>query len=96
MIKKSFLILLLLLLGTVFIQGMPTSMGRGRCLCRGNRIMSSVNPRRISGVEYHRPSSNCDQEELVVTFKGSGQKGCLNISSDQGRRIKAAIMKKKK
>ncbi|XP_066488299.1 C-X-C motif chemokine 11 [Tiliqua scincoides] len=93
MLRKSFLVILLLVLCTV-IQGMPTFNSRGRCLCRGTGYMAIVNPRRIAGVEYHRPSSSCDQEELVVTFKRNGQKRCLNLSLNQGKKIKEAIMKK--
>ncbi|CAI5784820.1 C-X-C motif chemokine 11 [Podarcis lilfordi] len=96
MIQKSCLVILILVLCTALIQGMPTT-SRGRCLCRTKGMMlSSVPIQRVAEVEFHRPSSSCDQEELVVTFKRNERKRCLNINLEQGRRIKEAIMKKRK
>nr|XP_056711758.1 C-X-C motif chemokine 11-like [Euleptes europaea] len=94
MIKKVFLATLLLLLCAATIQGMPTSR-KGYCLCRGKDI-ASVQIHRILQVEYHRPSASCDREELIVTFKDNRTKRCLNVNLEQGRRIKEAVMKKKK
>ncbi|XP_060103162.1 C-X-C motif chemokine 11-like [Heteronotia binoei] len=94
MIRWSFLLTLLLLLGAVPVPGMPTSR-RGHCLCR-RRNLVSIQFHLIAEVEYHRPSASCDQEELIVTFKSDGRKRCLNVNLGQGRKIKEAIMKKKK
>ncbi|XP_042323239.1 C-X-C motif chemokine 11-like [Sceloporus undulatus] len=91
---KSALTILLLILCAALLQGMPTSR-RGRCLCRGKR-MPGVDIRNIAEVEYHLPSSSCEHEELVVVFKTDGRRGCLDTNRVQGRRIKEAIMKKKK
>ncbi|XP_034958993.1 C-X-C motif chemokine 11 [Zootoca vivipara] len=96
MTQKSSLVILMLVLCTALIQGMPTT-SRGRCLCRTKGMMlNSVPIHRVAGVEFHRPSSSCDHEELVVTFKRNERKRCLDINMEQGRRIKEAIMKKRK
>ncbi|XP_061440813.1 C-X-C motif chemokine 11 [Rhineura floridana] len=96
MIKKSFLVILLFVLATALVQGMPT-FSRGRCLCEGKgAMMSSVPIRRIAEVKFHRRSSSCDQEELVVIFQGNGRSRCLDIKMEQGQRIKQAILKKRK
>ncbi|XP_077157257.1 C-X-C motif chemokine 11-like [Paroedura picta] len=83
-----------LLLGAVTVQGLPTSR-RGRCLCRETAI-PSIHISRVAEVQYHRPSASCDREELIVTLKANGKKKCLSVIFEQGRRIKEAIMKKKK
>nr|XP_034959015.1 C-X-C motif chemokine 11-like [Zootoca vivipara] len=100
MTQKSSLVILMLVLCTALIQGMPTT-SRGRCLCRTKGMMlNSVPIHRVAGVEFHRPSSSCDHEELVYVVVESLQekerKRCLDINMEQGRRIKEAIMKKRK
>ncbi|XP_026573006.1 growth-regulated alpha protein-like [Pseudonaja textilis] len=90
MIKPTFCVFFVLLACcVVLMQGLPTT---NKCLCREG--MLSVNMGRVAKIEYYRPTSSCDQEELLVTFK-NGQKLCLNVKGDQGRRIKEAIMKKR-
>ncbi|XP_044285625.1 C-X-C motif chemokine 11 [Varanus komodoensis] len=94
MIKKSILAILIFLLCTALIQGMPTS-GRGRCLCHG-RSVTLVRMSNVAKVEFHPPSSSCDQEELIVYFKRNGKRRCLDVNMDQGRRIREEIMRKRK
>uniref|UniRef100_A0A8D2LYA5 Chemokine interleukin-8-like domain-containing protein n=1 Tax=Varanus komodoensis TaxID=61221 RepID=A0A8D2LYA5_VARKO len=68
------------------LAGMPTS-GRGRCLCHG-RSVTLVRMSNVAKVEFHPPSSSCDQEELIVYFKRNGKRRCLDVNMDQGRRIR--------
>ncbi|XP_060632214.2 C-X-C motif chemokine 11 [Anolis sagrei] len=91
---KSALAVLLLILSAALLQGMPTS-SRGRCLCQGRR-MARVNILDVAEVEYHRSSPSCAQDELVVVFKTNGRTGCLDMTRQQAKIIKEAILKKRK
>ncbi|XP_062991625.1 C-X-C motif chemokine 11 [Elgaria multicarinata webbii] len=91
---KPVLATLMVVLCAVLIQGMPT-YNRGRCLCQG-RIARRMNMDNVAEVKFHRPSSSCAKEELVVVFKSNGDMRCLDVNFRQGRRIKQAIMQKRK
>ncbi|ETE59262.1 C-X-C motif chemokine 11, partial [Ophiophagus hannah] len=59
---------------------------RERCLCKRSGMLS-VNMERVTKVEYHRSTSSCGQEELLVMFRNR-RKRCLNLNGDQGKIIK--------
>uniref|UniRef100_A0A8C3TBG6 C-X-C motif chemokine n=1 Tax=Chelydra serpentina TaxID=8475 RepID=A0A8C3TBG6_CHESE len=67
------------------IIGMPTS-SRGRCLCVAAGA-PAIHPKRIAKVEIYGQSGSCQQIEVIVTLKGSGQRKCLNSTSKQASRL---------
>ncbi|XP_032080535.1 C-X-C motif chemokine 11 isoform X2 [Thamnophis elegans] len=89
MSKQVFFTVLVLACCVALIQGLPTSP-RERCFCKRSG-MQFVNMDRVAKVEYHRSSSSCGQEELLV-FLRNNRRRCLNLNGDQGRRIKLAII----
>ncbi|XP_026532259.1 C-X-C motif chemokine 11 [Notechis scutatus] len=90
MTKQAFFtVLVFLACCAALIQGLPTSH-RERCLCRRSGMLF-VNMDRVTKVEYHKSTSSCGQEELLVILRNS-RKRCVNLNGDQGRRIKQAIM----
>ncbi|XP_067413478.1 C-X-C motif chemokine 11-like [Emydura macquarii macquarii] len=91
---KSLILSLLLLLSAVLVQGMPTS-SKGRCLCTGPGVLA-VHPKHITKVEIFEQSSSCEQVEVIVTLKRSGQRKCLNSTSKQALRIIQKFLKRNK
>ncbi|KAF7252581.1 C-X-C motif chemokine 11 [Varanus komodoensis] len=89
MIKKSILAILIFLLCTALIQGMPTS-GRGRCLCHG-RSVTLVRMSNVAKVEFHPPSSSCDQEELIYKRKGNYEEKEMKIAREKTVKVPAGI-----
>ncbi|KAM7167298.1 C-X-C motif chemokine 11-like [Macrochelys suwanniensis] len=85
---------LLLLLAAVLVQGMPTS-SRGRCLCVAAGA-PAIHPKRIAKVEIYGQSGGCQQIEVIVTLKGSGQRKCLNSTSKQASRLIQKLLKRNK
>ncbi|XP_038253996.1 C-X-C motif chemokine 11-like [Dermochelys coriacea] len=85
---------LLLLLAAVLVQGMPTS-SRGRCLCitAGAPV---IHPKHIAKVEIYGQSSSCQQVEVIITLKGSGQRKCLNSTSKLASRMIQKFLKRNK
>ncbi|XP_034287006.1 growth-regulated alpha protein-like [Pantherophis guttatus] len=93
MLKQTFLtVLVLLACWVALMEGIP-SAGRERCLCKGLR--NSVQKNRIVKTEYHRPSTTCSREEVIVTLRNN-QRLCLNLNGDQGREIKKDILNRMK
>ncbi|XP_034287008.1 C-X-C motif chemokine 11-6-like [Pantherophis guttatus] len=92
MIKPTFLIFLVLLACCVALLPEQSTSGREHCLCKRGGMLS-VNMERVAKFEYHRPTSSCVYEELIVIFR-NGQKRCLNLDGDQGRIIKQKIMER--
>ncbi|XP_034287005.1 growth-regulated alpha protein-like [Pantherophis guttatus] len=90
MLKQTFLtVLVLLACWVALMEGLQTS-SHDRCSCKGSR-MSSVIMNRVAKIEFYMRGSTCSQDELIVIFR-NGQKRCLNLDEDQGRRIHQAIM----
>ncbi|XP_070804919.1 C-X-C motif chemokine 11-like [Pituophis catenifer annectens] len=90
--QAFFTVLVLLVCCGALIQGLPTS-SRERCLCKRSGMLS-VNMERVVKVEYHKSTTSCGHEELLV-FLRNNRRRCLNLNGDQGRRIKQAIMEEK-
>ncbi|CAM4545160.1 C-X-C motif chemokine 11-like [Lepidochelys kempii] len=83
---------LLLLLAAVLVQGMPTS-SRGRCLCV-TAGAPAIHPKHIAKVEIYGQSSSCQQVEVIITLKGSGQRKCLNSTSKLASRMIQKFLKR--
>ncbi|KAJ8261323.1 hypothetical protein COCON_G00170460 [Conger conger] len=75
--SAAFILLACLLL--VDVRGMAIS-SRGRCLCMDAGV-NFIKPKLIKKVEAMYPSPSCQNLEIIVTLKGSGEKKCLNPAS---------------
>ncbi|KAJ8261320.1 hypothetical protein COCON_G00170440 [Conger conger] len=75
--SAAFILLACLLL--VDVRGMAVSP-RGRCLCMDAGV-NFIKPKLIEKVEAMYPSPSCQNLEIIVTLKGSGEQMCLNPAS---------------